>query len=211
MARPLPTPEHSGEIEIIRFASFVYQGWSADGDLLYVGVTDNIYRRLADHDRSNAEWLHEATRVTCEQYASREDALRVESSLIRSAQPKYNRAENWRRLAAAAMGHRRMYADEAWSVLAAAVRERREVLRITQTALARSAGIDVVEVRSIERAEKTAYPASLLTSIEAALDWHPSSIEAVLRGEAPGPFSAEEIAARARAEAHAMFARRDAR
>lgn len=195
----------------MRNASYVYQAWDADGDLLYVGVTDNVIMRLAGHQRGNSEWLQYAVRVTWDEYASRAMAEHIEGRLIGQLQPRFNVAMNAQRHVAARMGHRRKYVDEAWSVLAAAVRQRREALRLTQTAVAGSAGVDVAEVRSIERSEKTAYPAPALAALEGSLDWHPGSIEAVLRGEAPNPLTAEEIAARARAGAHAMFARRDAR
>jgi predicted GIY-YIG superfamily endonuclease len=206
----LPLPEATGEIEIMRNASYVYRAWDADGDLLYVGVTDNVHQRLAGHQRGRSEWLRHAVRVTWAQYVQRADAELVEAHLIRSLQPKYNRAENGRRLAAAQMGHRRMYEDAAWSVLGAVVRERRIELGMTQTSVARAAKLDVALVRSVERVEKTDYPAAALAALEGALDWHPGSVEAVLRGEVPACLSQDEVSARARASARSIMDRRPA-
>lgn len=67
--------------------SLVYRIFAGDV-LLYVGVTDNLFARMAAH-QARAEFAM-ATHVEWELYPSREIALIVEASLIAEEHPLYN-------------------------------------------------------------------------------------------------------------------------
>jgi predicted GIY-YIG superfamily endonuclease len=207
MRTPLPSPITSGEFPIIKTGhSFVYQVWAADGDLLYVGVTDSIVGRMAGHERNGSAWLSEVAAITWETYVQRDDAERVERHLIRTLQPKYNRAENALRVRASDLGHRRHHDEDAWVRLGEVIRRERTDARMTQTALAREARINVSNVRSLERHESAQYTADVLEQLERALGWRPGALETVLAGGEPEYLTDAELAERARAAAHARFA-----
>jgi predicted GIY-YIG superfamily endonuclease len=206
MKLPLPTPIASGEMPNRFQVSYVYQGFDADGDLLYVGVTDDLAMRIGDHRRVRAEWIYLAVTITWEMFQLREDANRVEHHLIRTLQPRFNRADNGLRLKAADMGHRFHHDRDSWQRLGQVIRRERGLMRITQTALAREARLDVSIVRSLECCNAVAYPADVLEQMESALTWHPGSLEEILAGGEPDRLTDAERAERARAAAHARFA-----
>lgn len=62
----------------------------SDGaDVIYVGCTNNLKRRLAEH-RRRAEWWPLAKTCTSQGYPSRSDALVAERALIRDLSPAGN-------------------------------------------------------------------------------------------------------------------------
>lgn len=69
----------------------VYRFFGYDGQLLYVGMTENPAHRFASH-MSCAVWrgLADPDRTTLEWYRSSADALSAEAAAIRAEQPLYN-------------------------------------------------------------------------------------------------------------------------
>jgi predicted GIY-YIG superfamily endonuclease len=72
----------------------VYIFKSADVRVLYVGCTADLPRRLDEHRRDKPWWCEVAT-VEVEHFASKDEALRRESMLIRALRPE--RATGYRR------------------------------------------------------------------------------------------------------------------
>lgn len=202
--RSAPAPIASGEIPLgVPGESFVYFMYGADGDVLYVGVTDDLSQRIAGH--ATAAWRRSVRRIAWHKYASRVDAERAETYWIRELLPQFNVRDNGRRWMAATMGHRRPYDAEAWRRLGEVIREERMRMRWTQTAIARDAHVDVKYWRGLERGESTRHERELLESAERVLGWHPGSVESVLAGGEPNRLSEEERMERAHAE-HAALA-----
>lgn len=73
---------------IVDSRSWVYQCYCAHGEMLYVGVTFNLERRLEEHRRK--EWWHHVGWIQSDLYASREQAFDVEAFYIRTYRPQYN-------------------------------------------------------------------------------------------------------------------------
>ena len=71
---------------------FLYFLWNAAGELLYVGETDNLARRFAEHqrDKRKISWWHEVARQTFQTYDSRMLAKMAESDAIATMNPRYN-------------------------------------------------------------------------------------------------------------------------
>jgi len=70
-------------------ASAVYRLYDAHGDLLYIGVTDNLKGRFNQH-RQERPWWGEVARKTAAWYASRADALAAGAHAIASESPRHN-------------------------------------------------------------------------------------------------------------------------
>lgn len=68
---------------------YVYLMYDADNVLLYVGITDNIKRRLRGHYKDK-HWIDDVVRVSYETYDTREDAKFMERRFICLYRPKYN-------------------------------------------------------------------------------------------------------------------------
>lgn len=68
----------------------LYRHFDADGQLLYVGVSNNPPRRLWEHKR-RAPWADQIANVSVKWMASREDALDAERAAIRNESPLFNR------------------------------------------------------------------------------------------------------------------------
>lgn len=202
--RPPKPSIATGEIPVSRYGaiSYVYRAYDQDGDLLYVGVTDELFSRIHQHKLS-AAWWPQAHRIVWEQYATRIEAERAERYSIMELLPQHNRRDNHRRILAAEMGHRRPYDGEAWRRLGDVIRAERTGVRRTQTSIAGDAGVDVTAFRRLERGEAVKYKRRFLERVEVALGWHSGSIEAVLGGGEPSRMSEEELSERARA-AHAL-------
>lgn len=202
--RHAPEPLASGEIALgVPGESFVYFMYGADGDILYVGVTDDLSQRIAGH--ATAAWRRQVRRITWNKYASRTEAERAETYWIRELLPEYNVRDNGRRVLAADMGHRRPYGAEAWRGLGARVRAERSAIRWSQKAMATDAKVHVEDLRALERGESARHDRTLLDAVERALNWHPGSIESILAGGEPQPLTAQERQERAFAE-HARLA-----
>lgn len=73
--------------------TLVYVAHNAAGEVIYVGITDNLFARMVQHSRDSAWWPHMA-RLTWEEWPDREAALRKESRLIKAWQPPYNKMGN---------------------------------------------------------------------------------------------------------------------
>lgn len=68
--------------------SSVYRLYSADFDLLYVGIAGNVAKRLVAH--SQTEWWGDVSLIRLEHFATRAEALDVEAKAIRGERPVYN-------------------------------------------------------------------------------------------------------------------------
>jgi predicted GIY-YIG superfamily endonuclease len=66
----------------------VYKLFDADGQWLYVGITDSLTTRLVQH--GSKPWFIHVTRATFEHYETREEASERERELIRVHQPRHN-------------------------------------------------------------------------------------------------------------------------
>jgi predicted GIY-YIG superfamily endonuclease len=68
--------------------SFVYRCW-ADDELIYIGVTGNVARRMLQHSEKS-EWHSLMTRMTTEPFPLRILAEAAERTAIRVEQPLFN-------------------------------------------------------------------------------------------------------------------------
>lgn len=73
--------------------STLYRAFASDGELLYIGVTDDFTTREAAH-RSTASWYGEATSWSFEEFAQRCDADLAEKEAIVRERPKHNFTHN---------------------------------------------------------------------------------------------------------------------
>lgn len=91
-SRPLPTPLRSGSFEVPTEldGTYVYRAYCRCGDLLYVGITNDIFTRMTAHRRTRAEWELKMIRLEWDHYRTRRDAARVEQRLIATLYPLYN-------------------------------------------------------------------------------------------------------------------------
>lgn len=91
MAPRMPAPVRSGTLVLpTGDQTYVYRAYCLCGDLLYVGITGNLFTRLSGHARARAEWERKAVRLEWDMYATRGQAERVETYLIRALDPTYN-------------------------------------------------------------------------------------------------------------------------
>lgn len=67
----------------------LYRFFAEDGDLLYVGVTNNAGNRFDQH-RISKPWWDQVATITVTHYEDRETALYWERSAIRHEMPAYN-------------------------------------------------------------------------------------------------------------------------
>lgn len=207
LAWGMPDPLAAGELPLSDYpTAFVYYAYAADGDLLYVGLADDVTSRIASHRRAGSPWIRHTTRITWQRYASRAVAAGVEERAIGDLVPKYNIALNWRREVAAEMGLRFLPDEAAWCWLAAAVRGERTRQRRTQTSVARDARIALEDLRALERATRQRYPRHVLSALEAVLCWRVGSVESVLTGGIPDPMSESELQERTMSEARRIQA-----
>lgn len=70
-------------------ATTLYRLWSEQHLLLYVGVTDNLDRRLKEH-AADKEWWADVAQVTTEVLPSTRRALEAEARAIFWEQPRHN-------------------------------------------------------------------------------------------------------------------------
>lgn len=70
-------------------ATAVYRLFAVDGELLYVGMTNHVYRRFAQHSVHKGWWL-EVDHHEAEWFQSREVAEVEESDAIWQERPAYN-------------------------------------------------------------------------------------------------------------------------
>ncbi len=192
-----PQPVLGGDLLPCIAGSYVYQAYGLDDLLLYVGVADNLYRRLGAHC-ATSPWYHKVQRITWQQFADREDAERAERETIRRLRPKYNVVYNDEVLIARELGHSRRYSPEDWRRLGQAVREYRMATRRTQRSVATDAGLPWAKMRLIESAmAEDLCTRRELENLEYGLAWACGSVEAVLAGGVPDPLTADERRGRA--------------
>lgn len=67
----------------------LYQLYSEDLQLLYVGITDNVYRRLSEHEATQ-EWWSQVHGVRLEKFNQSGLINRAERQAIRNEHPLYN-------------------------------------------------------------------------------------------------------------------------
>lgn len=67
----------------------VYRFYDGHGDLLYVGISWNPFRRWGRHRRATS-WFGQAALAVVDVYRSEREALRIEREWIRNASPTWN-------------------------------------------------------------------------------------------------------------------------
>ncbi|WP_214108879.1 GIY-YIG nuclease family protein [Acrocarpospora catenulata] len=189
----------SGEIPLPRHGanSYTYRIYDSRDEILYVGVTDDLFLRMVGH-RQSSPWWYSADRIAWDQYPTRQEAEIAERRAIRDLIPLHNVRDNGRRAFAAQMGHCRPYDGAAWKHFGEVLRSARETARRTQKSVAADARVAPAEYRALERGESTSYKRELLLGVEYALGWREGSIEAVLGGGEPTPLTEAEWAERLR-------------
>jgi predicted GIY-YIG superfamily endonuclease len=69
-------------------AHYVYRIYAEDRDLIYIGCTSDVPRRLLSHKQ--AWWSSQAQKVTAKVYPDRTTALQAETAAIRDELPAWN-------------------------------------------------------------------------------------------------------------------------
>lgn len=69
----------------------VYVLRSIENEVLYVGISVNVYQRLDQH-RAEKPWWYEVSSIGLTHYDERSDALDAEAALIQTLRPRYNRS-----------------------------------------------------------------------------------------------------------------------
>lgn len=67
----------------------VYRHFSNSGELLYVGISTNPFRRLEEH-KHRSKWFDLVSLVTIEHCKTRQQAVVAEAKAIKQEKPKYN-------------------------------------------------------------------------------------------------------------------------
>ena len=75
-----------------RVKTTLYKFWN-NNELLYVGISLNVFARLSQHKRDKS-WWDEITEITVKHYDTRDEALDAEAKAIKESGPKYNIAMN---------------------------------------------------------------------------------------------------------------------
>lgn len=86
---PIPTRGETPKDLASGYEQVLYRFFDAEGDLLYVGITWNPYRRWQRH-ANKAAWFGSAVRVTCEVFPNEWTALKAEVAAIHSERPIFN-------------------------------------------------------------------------------------------------------------------------
>lgn len=73
--------------------TFVYVARNAKSEVLYIGVTDNLFGRMAGH-KSASPWWPEMESLDWTEWPDRVTALKQEARLIKSFRPRHNRTHN---------------------------------------------------------------------------------------------------------------------
>lgn len=72
----------------------VYRAHGMAGELLYVGVTEDVEARLGQHRRKAwTKWPPSMAFLTVDEYPTRGEALAVEAQAIKDERPRYNRSD----------------------------------------------------------------------------------------------------------------------
>jgi excinuclease UvrABC nuclease subunit len=67
----------------------LYRHFDKNGDLLYVGISLNVFMRLYQH-KDSSHWFSEISTVTIEYFETRQDALIAEELAIKKEKPMHN-------------------------------------------------------------------------------------------------------------------------
>lgn len=67
----------------------LYRHFNKNNELLYVGISMSIAARLSNH-KSTSHWFNEVTKITIENYETREEVLDAEVKAIQLEKPKFN-------------------------------------------------------------------------------------------------------------------------
>jgi predicted GIY-YIG superfamily endonuclease len=84
--------KHRGERKKAKRTA-LYRHFDEQGELLYVGVSLHVIRRLIEHRAS--EWSQDIARIEIEYHPSRKAALKAETAAIAKERPKFNVAQNY--------------------------------------------------------------------------------------------------------------------
>jgi hypothetical protein len=68
----------------------LYRHYDANGDLLYVGQSNNAFKRYAGHQQES-DWIALSVTMRVEHFNSRENALAAEHKAIFEEKPRFNR------------------------------------------------------------------------------------------------------------------------
>ena len=71
----------------------LYRFFGVGGDLLYIGITGHLPRRLHQHGK-HKDWWQDCQRVEVEHVRGRDRALRREADLIKALRPRHNVTHN---------------------------------------------------------------------------------------------------------------------
>lgn len=74
---------------------YVYRCYDADGDLLYVGCSKDVEKRLKQHEGYADSWVNQMARIAVEEYPDHESALLVEARAIATEHPYWNTLGRW--------------------------------------------------------------------------------------------------------------------
>lgn len=86
-------PIRSGEWDLHSCTCTVYRIYDRRGTLLYVGIAENLGRRIGEHLRT-APWSSQAASVEWDEYEDRHRAEEVEGESIGALKPLYNNQGN---------------------------------------------------------------------------------------------------------------------
>jgi predicted GIY-YIG superfamily endonuclease len=91
----MPRPMARGEVLIPTTpdGTYVYRAYCRCGDLLYVGMTSDLFQRFAGHRSQRwplSPWESKTARVEYAIYRTRREAARAEAHLIRTLNPLFN-------------------------------------------------------------------------------------------------------------------------
>jgi predicted GIY-YIG superfamily endonuclease len=75
-------------------AHFLYRCYDETGQLVYVGSTGDLFRRLTAH-RHNSWWSYQVAKVVAKVYADPFTARAAERQAIREEQPRWNVVGRW--------------------------------------------------------------------------------------------------------------------
>jgi len=70
----------------------LYRFFNVDGDLLYVGITNNPAGRFRDHHKK--QWWESVTHIQLAHYANRQELKAAETEAIRTEDPIFNICES---------------------------------------------------------------------------------------------------------------------
>lgn len=71
----------------------LYRFFDKGDELLYIGLTADVGRRVAQH-RDGRPWWVEVVRITLEQFPDRRSVIEAERNAIKTERPKYNVTHN---------------------------------------------------------------------------------------------------------------------